>query len=188
MMRSFLALTLAGLTLAACAGAPTRFHTLSAQPAALPAAAKYVGPPFRVDVVHIPATLDRPELVRDAGGGRFTVSDNDHWAAPVGELLRQVLTQDLAAQFPGQTVVYPDSPKPPGASGLVIDILAVSTTADGVEMQASWTLVPAHVASNDPAPEVRRGVVRLTTGASADDAALSDLVAQLAASIAASLH
>ncbi len=182
------------LALTACAGAPTRFYTL--QPAGDPGAARsaYAGPPFRVDAVHIPAALDRPELVRDLPGDRFVVSDNDHWAGPLGDLFRRVLTQDLAARLPVDAVVFPDAPKPAGAGGLVVDILDVTPQGGAVVMDVSWTLLPFQGRSaGTRAPDaMRQRTVRLSTpavGGSVNGNAmeLSALAGQLAANIAADL-
>lgn len=191
MRRSFFAAIVitAGL-LSGCTGATTRFYTL--EPGPPRTAQAYAGAPFRVDAVHIPASLDRPELVRDAVGGRFTVSDNDHWAAPVGELLRRVLTQDLAAQLPMGKVVYPEAPKPPGSAGLVVDILSISSAGGRTTMDASWTLIPAQAAPGSPATDVQQHALRLTAGATGGGVqgnakALSALTDQMAGAIAESL-
>jgi uncharacterized lipoprotein YmbA len=189
MRRSFAAVMLAAALLSGCTGATTRFYTI--EPGPPPAAHPYVGAPFRVDAVHIPASLDRPELVRDAGGGRFTVSDNDHWAAPVGELLRRVLTQNLAAQLPAGKVVYPDAPKPPGSGGLVVDILSISSAGGQMTMEASWTLI-AQSAAEQPPPNVQQHTVHLATpatgqGVQGNAVELSALAGQMAAAIASQL-
>jgi uncharacterized lipoprotein YmbA len=182
------------LALTACVGAPTRFYTL--RPSGDPGVARsaYAGPPFRIDAVHIPATLDRPELVRDLSGDRFTVSDNAHWAGPLGELFRRVLTQDLAARLPVDAVVFPDAPKPAGAGGLVVDILDVTPQGGAVVMDVSWTLLPAqgHTARTGAPDPMRQRTVRLSTPAvggsvSGDAMELSALAAQLATNIAADL-
>ena len=137
------ALGLATLALlAGCAGAPTRIHTLESSGPATAAAAWTRGA-FRIDAVHVPPAFDRPELVRRTDSYTVTLSDNDRWAAPLGELVRRALTQDLERRLPAGVVIYPDAPKPPAAAGLVIDILSVHPEADGVTMDASWTWVAA---------------------------------------------
>ena len=175
-----------------CAGASTRFYTLEPIAPAPGAAQAYGGAPFRIDAVHIPASLDRPELVRDDGGGRFTVSDDNHWAAPVGELLRRVLTQDLSARLPGGKVIYPEAPKLPGSSGLVVDILSISPSGDRVAMDASWTLVSAAGADGGHPAVWRQRTVRVTTalsgpGVEGNATTLSALAGELATAIAQDL-
>jgi uncharacterized lipoprotein YmbA len=192
MKPSIVLILAAGGLLSACAGANTRFYTLEPSAPAAPTPQAYAGPSFRIDAVHIPASLDRPELVRDNGGGRFTVSDNDHWAAPVGELLRRVLTQDLAAQLPAGKVIYPDAPKLPGAGGLVVDVLSVSSAGDRVVMDASWTLISVPVPGAPPPGGERQRVVRASTpalgpGVSSNATELSLLASQVSAAIAKDL-
>jgi uncharacterized lipoprotein YmbA len=181
------------LGLSGCAGAPTRFYTLDAAPHAQAGGGfAYVGPPFRIDAVHIPPAYDRIELVRETSPNRFTVSDNDHWAAPLDELLRRVLTQGLAARLPGGKVIFPDTPKSPDASGMVIDILALSTSSQGVVMDVSWALASARpVVTNAPAATLERHTLRLTAptvgGVGGDAAEISSLADELAAAIAGDL-
>lgn len=194
---------LAAAALAGCAGAPTRIHTLEAFGAETAAAGAWSGPAFRIDAVHVPAAFDRPELIRRTDSYTVTLSDNDRWAAPLGELVRRALTQDLERRLPEGVVIYPDAPKPPAASGLVIDILSVHPDAGGgVTMDASWTWVAprapvAKVAPNGsvavvtPTPVARPSrPVHLTTPASGSEVQaiapeLSALLAQLADRIAA---
>jgi uncharacterized lipoprotein YmbA len=190
LIRPLLLLAAAG-ALTACAGAQTRFYTL--RPGATPAAPLvYAGPAFRLDAVHIPPSLDRAELVRDGEGDRVVVSDNDHWAGPLGELLRRVLTQDLAARLPTGKVIFPDAPKPPGSSGLVVDVLSLSARGGTVTMQASWTLLPgtARTASGSPPPLHQRSI-QLTTsslgGVKGNADELSALADQLSDAIAKDL-
>lgn len=185
-MRQF-TVSLLALLLSACAGAQTRFYTLQPTTPATQASPAYAGPPVRVDAVHIPASLDRPELVRDEGGNRFTVSDNNHWAAPVGELLRRVITEDLAAVLPPDKVIFPDAPKLPGAQGLVVDILSITPSADGVVMQASWTVLPSPRGAVAHQRSVRLTVPSAGTGVEGNAAELSALAGQLAAAIAQDL-
>lgn len=149
------------LLAASCAGAPTRIHTLDAQPPTGSATAAYSGMAFRVDTVHIPAAFDRPELIRRTDPYTVTLSDNDRWAAPLGELMRRTLTQDLARRLPAGAVIYPDAPKPPNAGGLVVDILSISPTDGGVTMEVSWTwLAPKIAQTPTPAPQAAVAVAR----------------------------
>ena len=138
-----------GSTLAACAGAPTRIHTLDAVAPANPPGLSAAGS-FRVDAVHVPPAFDRPELIRRTDAYTLTLSDTDRWAAPLGELIRRTLTQDLSARLPAGAVIFPDAPKPAAARGLVVDILSISPSASGVDMEVSWTWITAKGASAAP--------------------------------------
>jgi uncharacterized lipoprotein YmbA len=179
-------LTILGATIVAgCAGANLRFYTLDALPPQS-ALAAYYGPPLQVDAVHIPAVLDRVELVQEIGDDEVKVSENDHWAAPLGELMRRALTQDLAARLPVGAVIFPDAPKAGGADGLVIDILAISKGGGQVVMDVSWTVISHAIsAQGRPATLTRRRTVRLNApstgvGIGANAANVSALLGQLA--------
>lgn len=132
----------AGLTavmLTACQSAPTRIYTPYAVP---PAAAHdaYAGPPLRVDAVHFPPALDRIEIVRDIGRGEMSLSDVDHWSAPLGQAARQALSADLVARLPPGKTVFPHLTKPGGALGLTVDVLDFTTDSRGASLQAGWAI------------------------------------------------
>jgi uncharacterized lipoprotein YmbA len=181
-----LALSLLG----GCAGSATRFYTVEATPPVQPAVGASSGPALRVDAVHIPPALDRTELIRNGEGGQVAVSDNDHWVAPVGELIRRALTQDLVERMPAGVVIFPDAPKPSTAQGLVVDILALTNEDGSLVMEASWTLVAAQpTSSSGTVPQHRLHIVRLSTsvagpGVTGQAAAVSRLVGQLADKVA----
>ncbi len=186
-----LALVLAAaLALSGCgSSAPTRIFTLAAVAPAT-AHGAYAGPPFRVDAVHMPSAFDRLEVVQQTGAEELKVHDMAHWGAAPGDLARLALTQDLVARLPAGAVVYPDAPKPPGAGGLVVDVLTFQRSAQGYVLDASWTL-----SSSVQGQAPLRREVRLTDtgGASSSDepgaeaAALSRLLGQLADAVVAGL-
>lgn len=135
-------LVLAALGLAGCGHSPpTAFFTLDAiPPAAAPPAAAMA--PVQLDAVHIPAALDRPELVTQTGPNQLAVNDLDHWAAPLDEMMRRALAQDLMARLPAGAFVPPGAPKPAGARALVVTVLQLRTGPDGrVDMNTNWSLL-----------------------------------------------
>lgn len=191
-----LALCLAAATLAGCGHSPpTRFFTLDALPptgGSVNMSAGLTGLPVRLDSVHVPAALDRVEIVRQLAPNELDVSDLDHWGAPLGELARRALTQDLADRLAPGAVIFPDAPKPAPAQDLVIDILDIQTQGGGVTMVASYTLVQSVAAPGQPKPaNVQRQVtlnLPQASPAAADQAdALSRLLGQLADRIAGDL-
>lgn len=178
---------LAALALLAGCGhsPPTRFFTLDAVPATRPVTPTAYVAPVQLDAVHIPAALDRPEVVSQVGANELRVSDLDHWGAPLGEIMRRTLAQDLMARLPQGAFVLPDAPRPPGVRALVVDVLQLQADAGGrVYLQASWTL--AGRTSTEP-PVIQN--VQLTAdgapGAAGQAAALSQLMGELADRIAA---
>jgi uncharacterized lipoprotein YmbA len=184
-----IALGATAVTLAGCGHSPqTRFFTLDALPPTGGAAgASFTGPPLRLDSVHVPAALDRVEVVRQFAANELDVSDLDHWGAPLGELARRALTQDLNERLPAGAVIFPDSPKPALAQDLIVDVLDIHTQGGAVTVTASYTLVQ----TRPQVSKIQRQVVLSTLQASTDAAgqadALSRILAQLADKIAADL-
>lgn len=178
MRRSFL---IAALLLAGCGhSSETRFWTLDAVAPPLVAALPNMAP-VRVDAVHVPIALDRLELTSRSTANRIVVRDFDRWTAPLGDLIRRTLTQDLLARLPGEMVIFPDAPKPPGCRSIIVDVLDIQPSTVGWTMDVTWSIRGA---------AARRGQRRLQARAAPDGArgqaiAISDLVAQLSDELAA---
>ena len=177
--------------LAGCASAPTRFFTLDPTQPDRPITTAFVSP-IQLDSVRIPSVLDRPELVTEPSVNHLRISDQDHWGAPLGELIRRTLAQDLVARLPAGAVVLPDAPPPAGVRGLVVDILQLQADPTGhVYIQASWTLLGAGSGRTMVTREVQLAVDAPTTAATDPSdrqaAALSRLLGELADDIAVKL-
>jgi uncharacterized lipoprotein YmbA len=176
------------LLFAACGTSPpTHFFTLT--PVA-PAGHSAAAPPFAVQVnaVHIPAVLDRNEMVRQTGSNTLSISDQARWGAPLGEMARNVLAQDLANRLPQGTVIFPQAPAPQSAAHLVVTIAKFGEDAEGkVVLVASWALIRG----NPPTTIVQRDVNLTGTAAGSDPASqaagMSDLLAKLADQISGEL-
>ena len=173
-------LTLLAGAATACGHSPaTTLHGLLATPPA--AALSYAGPPVRVDAVRLPAALDRLELLRPTGPGRYEVREFDRWAAPPSRLARQALTEDLALRLP------PGAVAPPGATGapvtaVTVEVLSFTPGPGTATLTAAWTR------GCRPGEDARRAFVQLQTPASDDTPdAMGALLAQLADRIAADL-
>lgn len=183
------AVTLA-LELTGCGHSPpTRYFSLDAVPASAPLATASM-PPVQLGAVRVPAALDRPEVVAQDGEHRLTVRDTDRWGAPLGQMMRRALAQDLLARLPAGTFVLPEAPAPDGARGIVVTVLdlrANTKGSDRLTLEGSWTLT-----AGQPAKAVMTQAVSLsepmTSGDSAAIAdALSRVLAKLADRIAVSL-
>jgi uncharacterized lipoprotein YmbA len=183
-MRNRLIPVLALVTLAGCASSPpTRFFALDPVSAGAAAAAGTAGAPVKVDAVHIPPALDRDSMVRGESNNQLQISSQDRWAGDLGEMIRRVLTQDLAQRLPSDMVVAPASPAPASARGLVIDILTFQPQAGEVVLDADWTLLQGTQAN----PVLRRPVhltQPVTPSAQGEAEAMSALLGQLADDIA----
>jgi uncharacterized protein len=172
------------LTLAACRSAPTRIYSLEPVAPALRVDA-YRAPALRVDTVSVPAGWDRVEILKPSAGGALQISDFDHWTAPLAQMARQTLSDDLDRRLPPGSVIFPRLPRPIGALGVNVDILDFRIDAGQASMRASW-VVGASVHSQG----VKRSAAELRAPVSGDTTsavvrAWSDLIGRLADRIAA---
>src|SRR5581483_1764557 len=137
--------------------------------------------PIQVVAVHVPPSLDRLELVARTGPNSVRIDDGDRWSAPLADMARSVLAQDLAARLPAGAVVMPDAPMPPGTQRLVVTMAQFGLDADGAaRLVASWSLLTG----DDDTVALRRQVALTAapaqSGAAGDAAAMSALLGQLA--------
>src|ERR1700735_1888551 len=162
-----------------CGGASAR---LSPPPPPTP---RHPPPPLRVDTLNVPASWDRVEILKPSAAGALQISDFDHWAAPLAQMARQTLSDDLDQRLPSGRVIYPRPPNPSGALGVNVDILEYNIVASQASMRASWIIVPF-----EDAQSAKRSAAELRRSMSSEDPAAvaqawSDLIGQLADRIAA---
>jgi uncharacterized protein len=130
------------LTLGACHSATTRIYGLD--PTSPTARVDgYQAPALRVDAISIPASWDRIEILDLSAAGHLEISDFDHWSAPLAQLIRQTLSDDLEQRLPAGKVIYPRLPKPAGALGVSVDILEFTVAGSQTTMRAGWLITPA---------------------------------------------
>jgi uncharacterized protein len=100
------------------------------------------GPPLQVLHVTIPAALDRESLVEWTGSGELKISGRNRWAAPLDEMIQNVLAADLRHKLPGR-VFLPGDPVPPGRSlGLLINVANFAAAdSERVVLAADWSLM-----------------------------------------------
>jgi uncharacterized lipoprotein YmbA len=138
--------------------------------------------------VHIPAIVDRPELVTRVAANRLAVADSDRWGAPLGQMMRSVLAQDLSSRLPAGTFIFPDAPAPDGTRQLVVTVLALDAQANGaLTLQAGWTIMAGRPSRAVLTRETTLAVHGAGGGATAQASALSQAIGQLSDRIAASL-
>jgi uncharacterized protein len=172
------------VALGGCRSASTRIYTLGAA-APVSHIDTYHAPALRVDTLNVPASWDRIEILTSSSAGTLQISDFDHWAAPLAQMARQALSDDLDQRLPSGSVIYPRLPKPSGALGVNVDILEFNIVASQASMQASWIIVPSGNAQG-----AKRSAAELRSSMSSEDPAAvahawSDLIGQLADRIAA---
>src|SRR6185437_4417599 len=168
------------LLLVACGHSPsTQFYLLGAVRAS-PPLAHFAGSPVQLRAVHVPAVLDRVELVSALPGGRLQIDQFRQWGAPMEDMIRNVLSQDLTARLPAGMVAPTQAPAPRGSRGIVVDVLEFQPeSGTHVVLNAAWTLLgtgPAH-----PPRYERRRFERSGVGAEASDRvqAMSELLGRL---------
>jgi uncharacterized lipoprotein YmbA len=132
----------AAVALGGCRSASTRIYSLDST-APTRHIDTYHAPALRVDTLNVPASWDRIQLLEVTPGGTLQISDLDHWSAPLAQLARQTLSDDLDQRLPAGSVIYPRLPKPDGALGIRVDILQVNVAASRASMRVSWVIAPA---------------------------------------------
>ncbi len=182
MSRSSLLLLSAAIALAGCSSTPTRFWTVEPLVGVAPPVGARVAAPIQIAAVHLPIGIDRLEIVQHDTANRVKVLDFDRWSGPPGDLLRQVLTQDLIGQLPPGSVILPGAPAPTGTRAVVVQILDLRRSGDRFAMQLSWSYA---------GKPVQPHVLQLDAPAGAGDPealtqALGQMTAQLATDIATS--
>lgn len=172
---------LAALALASCGTSPkTHYFTLAAIPAGAQSTVAITSP-VTVAAVHVPPSLDRREMVRRTGENTVDISSQDRWSAPLGDMIRRVLSQDLAARLTEGKVVPPDSPAPPHTAQIVLSIAQFGPDGSGSSvLEGSWSLLK----QDRNAPLLRRAIAlkidSSTAGGSGQAAAMSQLLGELA--------
>jgi uncharacterized lipoprotein YmbA len=101
------------LLMTACSGlpgsAPTRFYIMKVDESLKPdVAAASLNPALNVGIgpVQIPGYADRAQIVTFDDGARINVSDFDHWAEPVGDAVKRILSANVSTLI-GEAKVFP---------------------------------------------------------------------------------
>jgi len=184
MKHSLVALPLV-LLLAACrTSPPTHFITLSpVSPVGHAEAAP--SPPIQVDLVHLPAVLDRDAVVRQTGANSLSIDDQTRWGAPLGEMTRNVLAEDLARRMPPGAVILPDAPSPPSARHLVVTISVFREESHQlVKLEGSWAVLEGEPPKTVRAHDINLACTAANTSYDTQAAAVSRLLGLLADQIA----
>jgi uncharacterized lipoprotein YmbA len=140
--RAHLLLPLLCLAAACGSSPPVRFYTLSdVSGERLSAAPGAVA--LRVDRIRLPGELDRSQLVSRVDANRLEVFATSRWAAPLDEMIRRVLSADLAARLPEGLVVDPNQPVPLGqARFLTVNVHEFyGEPSCAVNLRAAWLLM-----------------------------------------------
>jgi uncharacterized lipoprotein YmbA len=134
-------MTVVGVLVACATSAPTRYYTLNPIPPTVTAASR-TGDSVWIARVIVPKTLDRTQLVRRVSANRLDVSENNRWAAPLDDMVRRVLSQDLATRLPENMVIQPDEPLSLGRlRRITVDLGTFESDLDGhIVLNVQWTV------------------------------------------------
>ena len=100
---------------AGCTSAPVRYYTLTPpRDRTLPASATVL--PVDVRVVHTPPQLNRSELVIRTGPAELTLLENEQWASPVKDEIKDAVRLELQRRLGRMTELRP------GLTMLTLDI------------------------------------------------------------------
>ena len=174
-----------------CTSAPVRYYTLTPAPdKTIPISA--TTPTVDVRVVHISPQLDRAELLLRAGPTEVTVLENERWASPVSDEIKDALRLALRRRLSRTTGLHGDFSK----LGLDIDVQHLEAEFGRyalIEVSWSATLSGGDQRSNgaragtcafEDYEEISTGYVGIVEGYQREIAALADGIAAVLSSSA----
>jgi len=131
-------------------------------------------------------TLDATgvDMPLSTGPNRLKIDDTARWGAPLAQMMRSTLAQNLEKRLPARAFVFPDAPAPAGTRTLVVTVLDCETNASAtLTLQASWALL-----SGQPVQTSLTQQATLNAEVTGQDAALSRVLGELSDRIAASIN
>ncbi len=170
--------------LVACSSASIRYYILIPPPAGESERAAEATLAVEVRVVHLPPQLNRTELMVRTAPTETTLLDNERWASPVKDEIKEALRLELKRRLNGTTGL------PPSFTKLLIDIDVQRLEAElgrYALLEASWT---ASLTAADPLPrgarvtictfradeKIHGGYAGIVEGYQRDIAALADAI------------
>jgi uncharacterized lipoprotein YmbA len=167
----------------ACTSAPVRYYTLTPTPEKILAASKTTLS-IDVRVVHIPPHLNRAELMVRTGPTEVTLLENERWASPVNDEIKDALRLELQRRLVRMTGLRSDFTK------LTLDIDVQRLEAEFgryVVLEASWSAtlsVPGQRSNGAPAAactfqadeKIHTGYDGIVEGYQREIAALADAI------------
>jgi uncharacterized lipoprotein YmbA len=126
--------------LCSCASPPASFYTLSVVQEKAAAHSSSVS--IAVGPVSIPETVDRPQMVLQAGPNEVTIDEYNRWAAPIQDGIQRVVMENLS-QLLGTSRVYrfPRGPVNTPDYRIELEVLRFeSTLGEGTFLDVVWTV------------------------------------------------
>jgi uncharacterized lipoprotein YmbA len=179
---------------AACTSAPIRYYTLIPQPDK-PLQAAQATLAIDVRVVHIPTELNRAELMVRTGPTETTLLDNEQWASPMKDEIKDAVRLELQRRLGGMTGL------PPSFTKLAIDINVQRLEAElgrYALLEASWranlsgagqppSSARATTCTFRTEKEIRSGYAGMVEGYQREIAALADAIVAVLTSSASDI-
>jgi uncharacterized lipoprotein YmbA len=177
-----------------CTSVPVRYYTLTPQPDKTLSASETTLP-IDVRVIYIPPQLDRVELMVRTGPTDVTLLDNERWASPVKDEIKQALWLELRRRIGRMTGL------PPALTRLSLDIDVQRLEAELGQyalLEASWSAtLPAKGPSSAGAraisctfqadEKIDAGFAAMVEGYQREIAALADAIIAVLTSAAGSI-
>jgi uncharacterized lipoprotein YmbA len=122
---------------AACASSPSKFYTLS--PMAEPGGAR-ANYSVAVGPVSVPAVIDRPQLVVEAGPNQVEIDEFNRWASPLQSDIARVVAENLTKMLGTPLVsVFPQSTAAGASYRVWIDVVRFeSAPGKSATLDAVW--------------------------------------------------
>ena len=131
--------------MAGCSSAPIRYYTLTPPPDDT-AAAPQSSIAIDVRVVHTPPQLNRTELMVRTGPAEVALLDNERWASPVKDEIRDALRLELQRRLGAETALRPAIAK----LMVIVDVQHFEAELGRHALiEASWSLVLAQGPETD---------------------------------------
>ena len=142
----YLPMLLSVLLLNACGSTPMQFYMLNAETGApLSGTALPAGTVLGLGPIHLPAYLDRPQLVTALSEHQYQLDEHSRWTERLDENITRALGLSLAKQLGIEQVVrYPWAPRQAIDYQISFDILELHQTAAGQSrLSVQWQLKKA---------------------------------------------
>jgi uncharacterized protein len=166
-----------------CTSAPVRYYTLTPPPdKALPASETTLA--IDVRVVHTPPQLNRSELMVRTGPAEVTLLENERWASPLNDEIKDAVRLELQRRFSRMSGLRRDFTK------LTLDIDVQHLEAElgrYALLEASWSATlstegprsngaPATTCTFQADEKIRAGYAGVVEGYQREVAALADAI------------
>lgn len=145
----------ASAVLSGCAGKTINYHTLRAQPGAAAVVAPGKAQPIiALRNLNLPGYLSDRDIIYLKGSSQIVQAEEDKWATPLSENLRQVLVEQLQSITNNPRILaYPlaNNVRPERIIDVQINDFAALQEKNALLLRANWQITRAGKTLKDPA-------------------------------------